>query len=208
MAKSIKSTGLLGGTFDPVHNGHISIAEQALKAAGLDRVLLIPAARPPHKANRTMARPEHRLAMARLAAEGRRGLEACDIEFTLPGPNYTIRTVDALRARFPGERLVIIIGADTVAELPSWRDAARLIEEVDWAVAARPGSDGGDCSEIEKRLGLKFADKLRRAAIPVTPVDISSTEVRRLVAAGEDIRGMAPEAVEEYIRLHGLYMST
>ena len=202
-----RSSGILGGAYDPVHNGHLSIAQQVLARSGLDRVLLVPAALPPHKDQTAMAPGADRLQMVRLAVSGLRGLEASDIEFRRAGPSYSIDTVRALMEHWPDDRFVFIIGADTVPELPAWHQARLLIELVDWAVVPRPGCGLDDLSMIESSLGSAAADKLRRAVVRVEAVDLSSTEVRRRLQAGQPIGRMVRSAVVDYIRARGLYAS-
>ena len=134
--------GLLGGSFNPPHRGHVAIALAVRDAMELDEVLLIPASRPPHKpSNRDMASPQDRLTMAERAAADREGLGVSDIELRRQGPSYTIDTIAALKAERPEATFFWIIGADTIGELPTWKRAEELVREVAFVAVNRPGYD-------------------------------------------------------------------
>jgi nicotinate-nucleotide adenylyltransferase len=204
-ASRVRRIGILGGSFDPIHAGHLSVAQQVAHRLGLDEVILIPAGEPPHKPAGKLAPAEDRLAMARLAVRGLARLTVSDIEIRRTGPNYSIDTLRALKARLgSGHRYFFIIGADTVGDLPDWHRAAEFVAEADFAVVARPGF-AADFDRVGQRLGSEAAEKLRRAVVEIEPCDVSSTQVRERSAAGEDITGQARAAVAEYIRRKGLY---
>jgi nicotinate-nucleotide adenylyltransferase len=131
--------GLFGGTFDPVHLGHLRAAESAREALGLDRVAFLPSALPPHRP-RPLSPAADRLAMARLATEGHPCFESWDLELRRPGPSYTVDTVAALAHERPDDRFVLIVGADTWPEMPGWREPRRLFSLVEVAVTDRPGA--------------------------------------------------------------------
>lgn len=202
--------GLLGGSFNPPHRGHLAMAQAVRRALGLDRVLLIPAARPPHKDGAEMPSPEHRLAMTRLlAAEDPDGLEVSDIELRRAGPSYTIDTVAELEAARPGDELFFIIGADTVGELSTWRRAPELLRRVRFVVVNRPGHPLEDeLEELSRELGPELARDLGQRVVTMEPVPISSTEVRRQVRAGEDWAGAVTPGIASYIRAERLYEGT
>ena len=205
--------GILGGSFNPPHRGHLALARAAREALRLDEVILVPAARPPHKpGDLELASPHDRLRMTRLAARGE-GFLVSDLELKRLGPSYTIDTVRALRARREGDQLFFLIGADTVGELPTWKGADELVREVDFVPVNRPGFDLEQGLEVVAReFGDDVAAGLRARAITMPPQPISSTEVRRRVLAGGgddgDWRDLLPVAVADYIRAEGLYGRT
>jgi len=200
-----KKLGILGGSFDPLHLGHLSVAQQVADGLGLDQVILVPAGSPPHKLDRELAPAADRLAMVRLAVRGLARLSVSDVEICRPGPSYTIDTLRQMRAALgEGNDYSLIIGADTVGDLPAWHQAARLLEEADFAVVGRPGYEP-DFAAVKKALGAPAAARLRAAVVQIEPCEVSSTEIRRRVAAGEDLKGLVRADVAEYIKSRGLY---
>jgi nicotinate-nucleotide adenylyltransferase len=195
--------GVLGGTFDPPHLGHLIIAEEARTALKLDRVMFMPAGDPYQKsAEREVSAAIHRLSMVRLAITGNAAFERSSMETEQNGPSYTVETLRRLRSRLgTADGLWLILGTDSLAGLPGWKEPARLLELCRLAVAPR-ARDASDLDQLERQLpGLKAAvDWLEMGR-----VDISSTEIRRRVAAGKTIRYQVPAAVEEYIAAQGLY---
>lgn len=190
--------GVLGGSFDPIHLGHLAAAEDAADALSLDRVLLVPASVPPHKLQGTSAPPEERLAMVREAVKGHDRLEACDIEIRRGGISYTIDTVNELFARFGRDvELWLLVGSDAFRDIASWRRADELLQMVKLAVLERPGESLPTVSGVPRPTVVKLPNGLC----------ISSTEVRRRLASGEPISGLLPPAVELYIKTRGLYRS-
>lgn len=202
----MRKVGVLGGSFDPIHNGHIAVAQQAAAALGLEKVLLVPAGTPPHKDPSSLAPARDRLIMARLACSNMRGLEVCDIEVKKEGVSYTIDTVRELKRALGDEvELRLVIGEDTVGELSTWKDAGRLVEEVEFIVVCRPGFRA-DFEGLARELGSGAAEKLKDSVVKVgEPADVSSTEIREKVRSGESISGLVRAPVEEYIRERGLY---
>ena len=187
--------GIFGGTFDPVHTGHIEAAEAVRRSLGLDRMLLVVANEPWQKEGlRPVTPAEDRFALVVAATEGHPGLEPSRLELERGGPSYTVDTVDELHRAEPGSDLVLVVGADVVADLPTWHDEARLRDEVTLAVVSRPGSPA-----VEPPPGW------RSVAVPVAPVDVSSTELRERLADGRPVDGLVPEAVMRCIRRRGLY---
>ncbi|RMG10903.1 MAG: asparagine--tRNA ligase [Planctomycetota bacterium] len=199
--------GLLGGSFNPPHRGHLAVARAVRAALDLDEVWLLPAPRPPHKpGRRDMASPRDRLAMVRLATQGEPGLVASDLELRRPGPSYTIDTVRTLAAERPGDCFYWVIGADTIDELPTWKEAAALLEAVTFVAVDRPGHDVEEgLRALAEGLGAEAAQRLREHLLRVDPPDVSSTEVRRRVLAGEPWEHLVPPRVAEFIRAEGLY---
>ncbi len=186
--------GILGGTFDPPHHGHLIAAADALRELRLDRMLLVPSAQPPHKLGRVRAPAALRLEMARAAVAGDERFEVEDLELRRSGPSYTVDTLRELHARAPAVELFFLIGADNLAELPGWREPGEIARLARIAVMSREGEGGGPGP-------LPFG----AAAVAVTRVDVSATEVRRRVAAGESIRYLVPESVRLLIERERLY---
>lgn len=195
--------GILGGTFDPPHIGHLWLASLAADSLELDRVLLMPAARPPHKGGRAISNAADRILMTRLAIADNPLLEVSLIEMERPGPSYTVDSLEALQAHYgPAARLVLVMAADSLAQIDTWREPDRLLELADWAVGPRPGSTLPDRAALRGRFG-KAADRIHLLEGPA--LQVSGTEIRRRVAAGRVIRYLVPAAVEELIRARGLY---
>lgn len=188
--------GLFGGSFNPPHVAHLAVAEACAEAAGLDAVWWTPTPDPPHKAGAGLAAPEHRLAMARLAAEGNARFAVSDVEFRRPGPHFTVDTLRALRDERPGDAFALVVGGDSLTAFASWREPEAILETARLVVYRRPGSDlAGVPSWV-----------LARATVVDGPgLDLSGTELRARVAAGRSVRYLVPDAVLEYVREHGLY---
>lgn len=184
--------GILGGSFDPIHLGHVAAAETLRDRRRLERVFLIPAASPPHKRDGCVAPFPDRVAMVRLATAGREGLAVLDLEGYRPGPSYTIDTVAELQGAYPGADLELLVGADMLADLPNWHRTAELQALVAVVGFARPGTP---------RPGLKGAHDW----VEIPPIAVSATEVRRRLAAGEDATELLDPAVFTYIRRKSLY---
>ena len=207
-AKTNRRIACFGGTFDPVHNGHLIVADAIARRCGFERVLLIPTSCPPHKPPPSASAAD-RLEMLRLAVEGKPLLEVCDLEITRPGPSYTIDTVAQLRSRF-GRNVEIhwIIGADMLAELSRWHRADELLEQVRFVIVLRPGWQGR-MEEAFAALSDSFTheqiDMLRASVVPAPLVDISSSRVRQLVGDGRPVEDLIPTLVSSYINSHALY---
>jgi nicotinate-nucleotide adenylyltransferase len=195
--------GILGGTFDPPHLGHLWLATLAADAAGLDCVLFMPAAQPPHKRGERLSRATDRLVMTRLAIEGDHSFELCPIEMERPGVSYTIDSVEELQSVYgDAVELRLIMAADSLAAIDTWREPDRLLERIRWIVGPRPGSTAPDRASLEARFGTA-AERIELLEGPA--LDLSSTEIRARVAAGRPIRYLVPRGVEELIVERGLY---
>lgn len=195
---------LYGGTFDPIHNGHLEVARAAADALGLDRVLFIPGGRPPHRGRQPEAPYQHRLAMVKLACEVDARFEASDLEAEQAGkPNYSIDTIQRVKAGLgPGDRLFFVIGCDAFADIRSWHRWEDVVRQVEWIVVSRPGAE---CSEDMVPAGTRL-HWLRDVAVPV-----SSTELRAKLRAGDGddaVNESLPAAVAEYLRTNRLYRPT
>ena len=194
--------GVLGGSFNPIHNAHLAIAERAMEAFALEKVLFLPAGNPPHKPE-SLADKRSRLRMVELAVEGRPGFEVCDLEVAREGVTYTVDTLRELRALWPGARLWYIIGADTLLELHTWREPEAVFALCGFIVCARPGWTDGEAKECAKRLRAQGAD-IRFLHMP--GMDISSTRVRESVGRGEaGAEALVSPAVWAYLRANPLY---
>lgn len=198
-----RKVGILGGTFDPPHIGHLWLATLAADGLGLGHVLLMPAARPPHKGRRAISNAADRVMMTRLAIGGDPGLDLSLMEMERPGPSYTIDSLAQLRAQLGDEvGLVLIMAADSFAEIDTWREPDRLLELAEWAVGPRPGTSMPDRDALRDRYGAR-ASRIHLLEGP--SLDVSSSEIRARVAAGRPIRYLVPRAVEELIVSRGLY---
>ncbi len=189
--------GLIGGTFDPIHVAHLVIAKEALEAFGLDRVIFIPSARPPHKPAGDVSPIEHRLEMVRLAVAGDQRLEVSDLEARRPMPSYTIETIRELREEFgEDETLYFIMGADSLTQFFTWKDPEDLLHACEFVVVPRPG------------IGMEDADdRIRNRALTLDApmLDISSSDIRERVRRGRSIRHLVPPEVSAYIAEKKLY---
>ncbi len=199
----VRRIGVLGGTFDPPHVGHLWLGALAADTCGLDRVLFMPAAQPPHKAGRPMSPADARLEMTRRAIDGDPAFELSELEMERPGPSYTIDSVRELKDRHePDAKLFLIMAADSLAQIDTWREPDRLLELIEWIVGPRPGSPLPERSGLDERFGTAAA---RIHLLTGPSLDVSASEIRRRVAAGQAIRYLVPRGVEQLIGERGLY---
>jgi nicotinate-nucleotide adenylyltransferase len=198
-----RALGILGGTFNPPHLGHVALARHALDELALDRVLLVPANTSPHKSGAAHASaaqdpgPEHRLRMCRLAIDDVEGLGVCDIELERGGLSYTVDSLTAIHASDPDAALTLIVGADTASTISSWREPQRLLELAQLAVAARAGTAHQHLLDTLAGARVRFLD--------MPAIAVSSSLVRERVARGEAIEELVGAAVAGYIEENGLY---
>jgi nicotinate-nucleotide adenylyltransferase len=191
--------GVLGGTFDPVHIGHLVLAEHARSALHLDLVLFVPAGEPWRKAHRPITHASHRLAMLQLAVEDNDAFGISDVELKREGPSYTADTLAALAAERLDDEFYFIVGSDALADLPNWHEPERIVRHAMLAVAPR---DDGEIDATS--LGIEgIAGRI--VTFPMPRIDISSTAIRDRAAAGASIRYLAPPPVAAYITDHALY---
>jgi nicotinate-nucleotide adenylyltransferase len=195
--------GLLGGTFDPIHVGHLTIAEEVRLKLDLNEVLFIPAGQPCLKGERSIAPGEHRLEMLKLAIGSNPRFKVSAIELRRAGPSYSVDTVSALRDELGAEvELYFIVGFDALAELPIWKEPSRLLDMCQVVGVRRPGYAELDWRSLEQAIpGISS----RVIVVDVPQIDISSTQIRKRVAKGLSIRHLVPEAVERYISENRLY---
>jgi len=196
----------MGGTFDPIHLGHLAIAAHVQATLGLERILFIPAARPPHKRQASVTPIEDRIEMVRLAIDDRAGFELSLIEVGRPGPSYTADTVTTIaadqRAAARTPDLTLILSDETFRDLPGWHEPEQLLAACRIAVVQRPGYAAPDRSWLAAQ-APGAADRVDFLEGP--RLDISSTSIRKLVAEGRSIRGLVPPAVDRYVAEHHLY---
>lgn len=208
--------GILGGTFDPIHLGHLRLAEEAGEEFGLDTVFLLPAASPPHKEGRTVTPFHHRFEMTRLAVEGSTLLVAFDLEARRQGLSYSIETLKEFHRLYPSDlELFFILGTDAFQEIETWKDYRELFNYAHFVVVKRPGIQLRQVEEQMFSLGVpfrkeaenRFVGPLGNEVIYIKPtlMDISSTSIREKSAAGKSIRYLVPESVRRYILEYGLY---
>ena len=193
--------GCLFGTFDPPHRAHVAVAEHMLRTQGLDAVWLVVTPLNPFKQQQAISADAHRLAMTRLAVQGRPGLEACDFELGLPQPNFTVDTLRAMRSRWPGHRFSLIIGGDNLDGLHRWKAPDEILAHHDVLVYPRPGSGPhGNTGP--------YRDHPRVHLVADAPaMDLSATGIRSAVREGRDPADALAPAVLDYIRREGLYQS-
>ena len=198
--------GVLGGTFDPIHLGHLIVAEDLREKLGLKEVLFIPAGRPwlKLKEEKPISAAEHRLAMVRLAVASNPYFKVSTLEIDRPGLSYSIDTVLELKAELGDEaEIYFIVGPDALLGLPRWKEPARLLEECQVVGIGRPGYAGANLRKLERSIS---GASRRITLVDVPQIDISSTEIRERVAQGLSIRYLVPESVEKYIAEHELYL--
>lgn len=197
--------GIFGGTFDPVHQGHLLIAERMREALALDEVRFLPAAVSPFKQHVPPSEAKHRVEMVRLAIGGNPAFLCDDREIRRGGTSYTVETLRELRRELPGAELFLMMGADALADLDQWREPAEICRLAFVAVAARGGRPAPNLDVLQKYLPTNEPSGTLRHVVSIPQVDISSSEIRDAVRAGKSIRYQVPAAVAAYITAHGLY---
>lgn len=199
--------GILGGTFDPIHLGHLEAASAARSALSLERVLLLPSRTPPHRSMEPRASVYHRFAMTAIAANSCDGMHASDRELRRDGPSYTALTLEALHQEgLAPSQLFFIIGADAFAEIGTWYDYPRLLNLANFAVVSRPGAAYTVAELIPNPQSLIPGPSTSVLHVDAQTPNVSSTDIRRRVASGESIEGLVPTGVAEHIRRHRLYL--
>jgi nicotinate-nucleotide adenylyltransferase len=192
--------GVLGGTFDPMHNGHVAAGEAAVECADLDEVVFVPTGNPPHRPP-AEASPAQRLEMCRLATADEPRFSVSDVEVKRDGPSFTLDTLLALRGANPHAELFLILGWDAASQFRSWYKPDEVLAIAPIVVVSRPGRNAPGETDL-RTAGL---DPARILLCPSTTPSVSGSEIRRAIAAGKSIAGMVPEAVERYIAAHHLY---
>jgi nicotinate-nucleotide adenylyltransferase len=193
--------GVIGGTFDPPHYGHLVLAENGRVQLRLDRVLFVLAGQPPHKPDRPIAAAHHRLAMVEAAIADRPAFALSRVDLDRPGPHYTVDMLALLRREHPGAELFFLIGGDSLAQFLTWRDPAGIVRQARLAVMRRPGWEAG----LEALEQAVPAIRGRLAWLDAPVLDIAASDLRRRVRQGLPLRYLVPPAVEAYVREHHLY---
>lgn len=199
--------GILGGTFNPIHLGHLILAQSAVEMLDLSRLLLVPSGDPPHKHGCEIAASRHRLAMVEAATEDDLVCESCAVEVRRHGPSYTIDTVLDIQSHFQDTGIYFIIGADTLPELHTWHRIDELLELCTFVTFCRPGSAVERLSPAALQLPEPVATVLLENVMESRMIDISSSDIRYRIAEGMSIRYLLPQEVAMYISEHGLYGS-
>ncbi len=197
----------MGGTFDPIHHGHLVAAEAVRTGLGLERVVFVPASSPPHKVGRRISPAGHRLAMVWLATLSNPSFEVSTIELERDGVSYTIDTVRYLRRQYGDNAdLFFITGADAVLEIMSWKNARELLRMCQFVAVTRPGYSMAGLEALRESLGPDLVGRIQGFEVPA--LAISSSDLRRMVKGGKSIRYLTPESVSQYIQKNGLYAGT
>ncbi len=198
--------GIFGGTFDPIHLGHLILAEHCRAACRLDRVLFIPAGQPPHKSDRQITPGRERLEMVELAIAGQAAFAASSIELERKGPSYSAETLAELAQQNPGAELFFLMGSDSLADLPFWYQPVHIAAMATLVVATRPGSEQPNVVPIRDVIGQSATERLLEHLVEIPLVQVSSSDIRARVAAGQSVRYLVPRAVECYIQDKRLYL--
>ena len=192
--------GVLGGTFDPLHYGHLALARAAVESCSLSRLVIVPAGEPWQKSGRRISAASERLEMVKLAVANQQGVDVSALEVDRCGPSYTVDTLASLSGLYPGAEFLLVLGADVLARFLHWHRPRRILELAQIVAARRPAAKGMEgLDDVATQLGSRLS------WLPMPPIDISSTDIRRRVVAGSVIRGLVPPAVEEFIRQRSLY---
>lgn len=199
--------GILGGSFDPIHLGHLLIAELACEQLQLSEVRFIPAAISPLKQDRQPTDAKHRVEMIRLAISGNTHFKLDERELRRVGPSYTVDTLAELKSELPEAELVFIMGADSLAELSAWREPARICELAFLAIAARGGQPAPNLEPLRRYLPHDQVNSAEEHLLRLPQLEISSTDIRQRVRSGKSIRYQVPAAVEAYISATKLYLA-
>ncbi|OIN98697.1 nicotinate (nicotinamide) nucleotide adenylyltransferase [Candidatus Desantisbacteria bacterium CG1_02_38_46] len=187
--------GLLGGTFNPIHRGHLRIAERVANVLGLKKVIFIPSAHPPHKKESNLPSPQDRFEMVNLAIKNNPCFSISDIELKRKGKSWTIDTVRIIKKLYPESQIYFIIGADTVPEIPTWKNYKKLLKSCRFVVVNRPGYTDAEYPDYTKNF----------IKVKMRGVDIASTEIRERIKNGKTIKALVPVKVEKYIKEKGIY---
>jgi nicotinate-nucleotide adenylyltransferase len=197
--------GVFGGSFDPVHYGHLLLAECCREQCRLDEVWFVPAATPPHKQNRDVTAARWRVEMLQLAVGGAESLRVATLEVERGGVSYTIDTLTEIHRQQPEDELFLLMGADSLGDLPTWREPQAVCALAIPVVVRRAGSASPDFSQLNSIASAERLAEIQRHQVEMPIIDLSSSELRRRVAEGLSIRFRTPRAVEKFIETHDLY---
>jgi nicotinate-nucleotide adenylyltransferase len=200
--------GIFGGTFDPVHYGHLLLAESCREQLALDEVWFVPAAVPPHKQQRVLTPGAQRVEMLELALGGHAAFRVSLVELERGGVNYTVETLAQVRSLDAASELYFLMGADSLRDFPTWKEPARICQLATLVVVCRAGGGANealDWSGLASLVSPRRLEEIQKCQVEMPRIDLSSSEIRERVAAGRSIRYRTPKAVEKYIESHGLY---
>lgn len=195
--------GILGGTFDPIHYGHLLLAETCREQLNLSQIRLLPAGAPPHKTGKGITDGHTRADMAQLAISGYPEYTVDRREIRREGPSFTVDTLTGLRTEFPDAELFFLMGADSLRDIPTWKDPEQILESATVVAVNRPGLAAPSAEQVIEWVGEAFASRITILSMPGT--DLSATALRRRVAEGQNLRFMTPRAVEMFITQHQVY---
>ena len=202
--KNCKTFAILGGTFDPIHYGHLTTGEEILKKTDAEKVIFLPVGDPPHKTERTVTEGKYRGAMTRLAIKNHQGFVFSSVEMDRKGKTYTIDTVRQLRAELgEDKKFYFVMGADAMMLIDTWKESQELLKICSFIAVTRPGYDTAEFEKFVSELKKRQECDIKVLEIPA--VDISSSRIRQYVSQGKSIKGFVPAEVEEYIKENGLY---
>jgi nicotinate-nucleotide adenylyltransferase len=197
--------GVFGGTFDPVHYGHLVLAEQCREQGRLDQVWFVPAPRPPHKADQPLSRFDQRVEMLALAVAGNPAFRIDEIEKERAGPSFTVDTLAEFQKRHPQDEFFLLVGSDTLKDLPHWHDPVGVLRRAGLMVTLRPNHPVLSAEELRASIRLPADVELRLEVVETPLIDISSRDLRRRVVLGRSLRYLLPRAVEVYIQEKQIY---
>ena len=200
----MKEICLMGGTFDPIHYGHLVVAEEVRQSFNLDKVVFMPAGRPPHKTGQIISEPHHRVNMTLLATASNPYFEVSTLEVERRGPSYTVDTVEEIKKAYGIDKVYFITGADAVLEMLTWKDVERLLSMTTFIAATRPGYDLHHLEDTLKTLPKEIIKKILPLEVPA--LSISSSNIRARVREERSIKYLLPEPVEAYIQKNKLYL--
>ncbi len=195
--------GILGGTFNPPHTGHLTIAHEAMGKARLDKIVFIPCGNPPHKDASDIPDGKHRIEMVRLAIEGHAGFEISDIEVVDRGKSYTAKTLEKLKEIYPDDRLCFIVGADSLCQMEGWFCPEAIFQQAEIVVSGRGGVENCDVEETIEYYRVKYNADITK--ISMDTIDMSSSDIRRRIKCGKSIKDMVCDKVIDYIYVSGIY---
>ncbi len=198
--------GIFGGTFDPVHYGHLIVAEQAREQANLDQVWFVPSARPPHKLEQPITPFDRRADMLQLAVAGQPNFQVVLLEKERPGPSFTVDTLVDLKRAYPADELCLIVGADCLPDFHTWREPARILELATLVAVARPGWDLWTPERLAHAIGLKAEHAVRLETVQIPLIGIASRDMRVRAREGRSLLYFTPRAVEVFIREKKIYI--
>jgi nicotinate-nucleotide adenylyltransferase len=197
--------GIFGGSFDPVHYGHLLVAETCREEARLDEVWFMPAATPPHKRHISLASAKQRVEMLELAIAGHGSLRVSTIEIDRGGLSYTVDTLRTIHDAQPGDELFLLMGGDTLEDLPKWREPAEILKLATPIAVERHGSPEPNYAALTALVSAERLQEIRSLRVAMPVIELSATDIRERIQAGKSIRYRTPRAVEKYIETHGLY---